>query len=250
MLEQLSRRISDPNKLLRLANQHLIILASQPSGLVRIEQYDTMQELFHCMMLSSTLVLLSSYPATYKGVCTIDAGYLIEESDLPDECLKIYNPNSCFPDSIYHPSKSKRNMLQNTGVRFIRKRFSEKQVFEDPDSDSCWLRFPTFFTSTAFFIQTYLVNNDHRWLDRIDAYAYGGSGSGSGLGLVADRKGSLGWRGWQVGTSAAKTKQELGGSYLGLFLFVLFILSFTLLWLYISFYIFPHWKTKRSSKSW
>lgn len=164
--------IDDRAKIVKLANKHLRIGVSQPAQFRFIRKYKSIEDLLHCMMLSSNLVLLSSYPAYHNGICSIDAGYRINATHLPKQCLMIYNYGIQFPECMYLPTQSERRMSQKKGISFMKRRFLSENILEDARSDWCWYNNSELYLSMVFFIQTYLVYKNTNWLDKINSFQY------------------------------------------------------------------------------
>jgi len=171
MLELLSLQISDPSVVLSLANKHLYIgVSQQQSGFKYINRFTSVSDIFHCLLLSSNLVLIATYPAFYKGVSSIDGGYLMTRDDLPRKCVCIYNQGSTFPACIGIPDDAKQDELINKGILFVNRLISDKNKYKV--DDDMFNHYSDTFIQLAFFLQTYLAIKDGAWRERIDSLRF------------------------------------------------------------------------------
>ncbi len=153
-------------EIIKLTNRHLYIAASQPSKLTFIHKFVNISELYHCIILSSNLILLSSYPAYYKNEIAIDGGYRMQMSDLPRKCLKIYNYGYQFPECLYIPPNEKQSELIRSGKHFIKDIFKKTDVFYDALEDWCFYDYSEQFLAFVFLMQS-ISFKDYTWSDRI-----------------------------------------------------------------------------------
>lgn len=155
LLEALWRQIKPyEREAMKLANRHLYIAVSQPTKLVFLHEFADISELSHCILLSSNIAILSSYPAFYKQCHSIDGGYRIRLSDLPRKCLKIYNYGYKFPDCMYIPTNKKQRELIRSGKKFIKDKFKQTDVFYDALEDFCFYGYSEPTIAFIFLLQS------------------------------------------------------------------------------------------------
>jgi len=147
----------DPNRVLEIVNKHLYIGVSQRHQFRFINKFNSINELLHCLVLSCSIALMSSYCSYYNGQLSLDGGYHFRLCDLPTHCWKIYNYGSQFPDTMFHPSYEQRCALIRKGKRFIR------QLKHNPyrDERAIWMEhhYSESWLSFSFFLQKLFVQN-------------------------------------------------------------------------------------------
>ena len=165
MLELLFLQISDPRKVVSLANKHLYIGVSQQSGFKCISRFSDISDIFHCLLLSSNLVLLATYPAFYADIVSIDGGYMASRNDIPRNCLCIYNKDGSFPECVTIPDDDKQDELIQKGIRFIHQLLPSKNKYNV--MDEMFNNYSESVIRLVFFLQTYLAFKDDAWRERI-----------------------------------------------------------------------------------
>ena len=141
-----------------LANKHLYVAVSQPARFIFIHEFDNITMMKHIFMLSSNLILISSYPAYYQNTITIDGGYRMRSHDLPEECLMIYNYGIQFPECIVIPPEKEQNELITKGHTYLKQKKTASRCAED--DDWCFYKYTELELWLFFSIQQMWYKNN------------------------------------------------------------------------------------------
>ena len=166
LLETLWLKISDPRKVVSLANKHLYVGISQQTGFRYIQRFSNVPDITHALLLSSNVVLLARYPAfDNKGVLTIDGGYMMTKHDLPRNCLVIYDEESSLYECNIIPDYEKRGQLISKGECYVKRIISSKQIYRI--NDKMFNNLSDSFIHFSFYLQKYVAIQDLSFTDRI-----------------------------------------------------------------------------------